>query len=902
MADPGDRLPPLRLGSGSTTPGLASRSASLEGPGARPIRPRNRSPRPGLPVRLARTRPCQARPTNSRPVEIEARTDSSSRDEIEQAIGRSLATLLAYPYGVGPMPASAAAAGEGRTTPHSAPDSPTRRRSTTGSMSPGSTLITSDRNSSPRTADHRPVASTAGVPEDILRAVREFGQRKVQGRLKSSRPRPNVGWVRALTGPTMSSSRGAAAIDTLTSRTRSIGSVKRDGDESRIGDDYMDRRRPTLPARPPRAARGELVPGLRAELSRASRACRISGSSPTASSTCPASGPRPSGSLELAPGAGFRKVWPEAYYAMTPDVEPRRREFYLGHNPRRRGPRFVARGGCFPRQGRQDPRSRVRDRRLAGVGEPCVWDVEIEGVGHRAPLAGRRSSAARRPGVVLPAWSPASWPIDLPYADASIRFAIVADSVRWSTLTTLARRLRRMGARAPAGRGRCWPGRPTVTALTVDPHVRLWGLGWLPRADGCRPTSAGGEAAPGPRPVSPSAKSEAHGGWPGSLASMPLRSSRRAIPRSLGDGRDRRWQQKMIAAYCDMPGGSPRSREAILRAFGPLWQLRGDPPGGRHEPSRSTRFDGAPLRLRAVRQRGRVRRDGDAGPSPRGPSGFADFEYGSAVAGWWLVVVRGGIRLDRLSRGGASTSNLIRPLDGAAPDRFAARLGGWSALAAVIGFAVGVGSVPRGYVVATAGPGPDPIGVGQLMSALAGFGTVRRAGDGPGNPFRALVLAGGVAWLVVGDRVDAWVGGGVGRGGGRGGLILTVLIWGSKLAPSMAGFARDFDAKPGRSWPREPRSHRRGIRGSPGWAFMWPILLDPGGVGLRRRSGPYAAARRVGVRLAGAGAGGPIGGRAPRDRSSVGFRDRTNCKNEIFRISKTSKWRCSSSPSRRRSD
>jgi O-antigen/teichoic acid export membrane protein len=126
-----------------------------------------------------------------------------------------------------------------------------------------------------------------------------------------------------------------------------------------------------------------------------------------------------------------------------------------------------------------------------------------------------------------------------------------------------------------------------------------------------------------------------------------------------------------------------------------------------------------------------------------GPSGFADYEYGLAVAAWWLVVVRGGFD-SIVYREAARRPRLVRPLtDVLIGLRLASAL---VAMTAVLGFAWASGG-DRGWVVATAGlvVVPSALASDVGLRALGRFGGLALA-----QAMRAVGLGFGVAWLVTG--------------------------------------------------------------------------------------------------------------------------------------------------------
>jgi O-antigen/teichoic acid export membrane protein len=133
-----------------------------------------------------------------------------------------------------------------------------------------------------------------------------------------------------------------------------------------------------------------------------------------------------------------------------------------------------------------------------------------------------------------------------------------------------------------------------------------------------------------------------------------------------------------------------------------------------------------------------------------GPSGFADYEYASAVAAWWLVVVRGGFD-SIVYREAARRPNLVRPLtDLLIGLRLASAMVG---LAAVLGFAWASGG-DRAWVVASAGLVliPSALACDVGLRASGRFGGLALA-----QSVRAVGLAIGVALLVTrqGDAVVA---------------------------------------------------------------------------------------------------------------------------------------------------
>ena len=259
----------------------------------------------------------------------------------------------------------------------------------------------------------------------------------------------------------------------------------------------------------------------------------------------------------IAPGVDLKGL-AEAYYAMTPDVDLRRRGFYLGHilGAEARGSALAA---LLPRSGRILEVGCGTGGLLASAAR---LGLEIEGV----DIALRWLVVARRRlddrGVSVPLLAASA--DRLPYADASFD-CVVADSLMEhlddpaSAVVEWARVLR------PGGSLLVWS--PNRHALTVDPHVRLWGLGWLPR-----------------RWMPAYVRWRRGGAWPPPCLS-PGEARRMAIdagfesievePPSITEGwaRSRPASQRGLIATYALAREVPGLRSA-LRAFGPLWQLR----------------------------------------------------------------------------------------------------------------------------------------------------------------------------------------------------------------------------------------------------------------------------------------------------------------------------------------
>jgi O-antigen/teichoic acid export membrane protein len=213
-----------------------------------------------------------------------------------------------------------------------------------------------------------------------------------------------------------------------------------------------------------------------------------------------------------------------------------------------------------------------------------------------------------------------------------------------------------------------------------------------------------------------------------------------------------------------------------------------------------------------------------------GPSGFADFEYASVVAAWWLVVVRGGFDTI-VYREASRRPNLVRPLtDVLIGIRIASAMVG---LAAIFGLAC-VSGWGRGWIVATAG-------LILLPSALASDVGLRSSGRFVGlavaQTIRAIGLACGVLSLVSGQH-DA--------------MMAVGCVLGAEVASTLVIMVSHCSEH---GWI-QPRFHRRAwvslgrrgaIAGVTRFARVSLYAADVLILGTLATAplGPYAAARRV---------------------------------------------------------
>ena len=217
-----------------------------------------------------------------------------------------------------------------------------------------------------------------------------------------------------------------------------------------------------------------------------------------------------------------------------------------------------------------------------------------------------------------------------------------------------------------------------------------------------------------------------------------------------------------------------------------------------------------------------------------GPPGFADFEYGSAVAAWWLVVVRGGF--DSIAyREAARRPRLIRPItDLLLGMRVASALVG---LAAVLALAWASGA-DRGRVVAVAG-------LVLIPSAMASDVGLRASGRFGGLALAQMVRASGLAVgsaLMVSGSGDAWAASGCVVGAEVASTVVLLVIYRSDYGVIRPRFRRG-------AWASLAR--RGVVAGATRFARVSLYAADLLILGALASStlGPYAAARRLAFAL-----------------------------------------------------
>jgi SAM-dependent methyltransferase len=244
-----------------------------------------------------------------------------------------------------------------------------------------------------------------------------------------------------------------------------------------------------------------------------------------------------------------------AYYAMTDDVDDRRRARFLGHiaGAERRGEALAA---LLP------PGGRVLE---VGCGTGgflvAAASAGLEAVGSdiatRWLVVARRRLADR--GLRVPLVGAQAE--RLPWPDASFD-ALVADSVLEHLDDPAAALAEWHRVVRPGGRLLVWS--PNRLSIFTDPHVGLWGLGFLPR-----------RALPGyvrrrrgiPWMVRPLSAGEV-----ARLASQTGWREVRAVAAKVAESLGRSGRERRLVGLYGVARSWPPTR-ALLTTFGPLWQL-----------------------------------------------------------------------------------------------------------------------------------------------------------------------------------------------------------------------------------------------------------------------------------------------------------------------------------------
>jgi O-antigen/teichoic acid export membrane protein/SAM-dependent methyltransferase len=325
-----------------------------------------------------------------------------------------------------------------------------------------------------------------------------------------------------------------------------------------------------------------------------------------------------------------------AYYAMTPDVDPPRCARYLAHilGAEARGAALA--GSLFD----DGPILEVG----CGTGGLLVAassrGLTIEGVdiASRWLVVARRRLEDRGLSVPLTVASAEK----LPWPDASFA-TVVADSLIEHCDDPLEALVEWRRVLRPGGRLLLWS--PNRFALATDPHVRLWGLGYLPRswAEAYVGIRRGGAWLPRTLSAWAAARLARRAGFEGVEVGPPT------IPREWIRSRPVHERRAMLLYEHLRRSGPTR---AILKGVGPLWALEARVPrnfraGTVGEGSASIRPihpRGLAACLIAEVMAGAIGFIATIHLARRlGPEGFATLEVASASAGWLLVLVRGGL-------------------------------------------------------------------------------------------------------------------------------------------------------------------------------------------------------------------------------------------------------------------
>lgn len=249
-----------------------------------------------------------------------------------------------------------------------------------------------------------------------------------------------------------------------------------------------------------------------------------------------------------------------AYYAMTPDVDPPRCERYLAH----------ILGAGARGEALADAVGRVDGPVLeVGCGTGGFLAAMAARPGcpplHGVDLASRWLVVARRrlDDRDVSATLTAASADRLPWADDTFAL-VVADSLIEHLDDPRAALGEWLRVLRPGGRLIVWS--PNRFAPIVDPHVRLWGLGYLPRswADRYVAIRRGGAWVPRTLSAFAAAKMAREAGFRSVVARPPTISDRWAATRSS-------WERMAIAVANRL--GTSRPGRAAMLAIGPIWTI-----------------------------------------------------------------------------------------------------------------------------------------------------------------------------------------------------------------------------------------------------------------------------------------------------------------------------------------
>ncbi len=251
-----------------------------------------------------------------------------------------------------------------------------------------------------------------------------------------------------------------------------------------------------------------------------------------------------------------------AYYAMTEDVLDHRRERFLRHiaGAEARGASLASR---LPRAGRILEVGCGTGGLLVAAARSGRAVVGID-IASRWLVVARRRLADH--GLSVPLFVAEAE--RLPWPDASFD-AVVADSVLEHLDDTSAALREWRRVLRPGGRLVAWS--PNRFTLTTDPHVGLWGVGWLPRRWVPSYLNIRGRSDWPPQTLSAieARRRAVELGWKSVEVSAP--------PVSQEWARTRPAIERLPHRVYELARRLPFTR-TIIRSFGPLWELQAEAP------------------------------------------------------------------------------------------------------------------------------------------------------------------------------------------------------------------------------------------------------------------------------------------------------------------------------------